>query len=295
MQLKFKMLTLRQVVSQIRSEDWFVTIDLKDAYFHVSIFPTHRKFLLPFGLALSPRTFRKCVDAALAPLRLQGIRILNYIDAVCFFPRSLCSREFWRECTGTRSVYFGSTVLAGPSMVLGPDFSPRRLSMGDSHQGELFSQAGVYHPRQDMWKLWVWPLRVHNRGCWDILQSIAPSTRKLYVLKWKLFTFNCPIGTVLDFLLAPLSAGLTHSSLVYVCNLSSSRERDAASRSHTYGNGPAVYRLIIKSNSVQFIFWLCQQMIGDSWQFFTDSSKPKEVENIIQMSTENQKSPKEGM
>ncbi|KAL0175067.1 hypothetical protein M9458_031035, partial [Cirrhinus mrigala] len=93
MRLKFKMLTIKQVVSQIRSEDWFVTIDLKDAYFHVSILPRHRKYLrfafrgeayqcrvLPFGLALSPHTFTKCVDAALAPLRLQGIRILNYID-----------------------------------------------------------------------------------------------------------------------------------------------------------------------------------------------------------------------
>ncbi|KAL0165643.1 hypothetical protein M9458_037487, partial [Cirrhinus mrigala] len=91
--LKFKMLTIKQVVTQIKSEDWFVTIDLKDAYFHVSILPQHRKFLrfafrgeayqyrvLPFGLALSPRTFTKCVDASLAPLRLQGIRILNYID-----------------------------------------------------------------------------------------------------------------------------------------------------------------------------------------------------------------------
>ncbi len=91
--LKFRMLTVKQVVSQIRSEDWFVTIDLKDAYFHISIFPSHRKFLrfafrgkayqyrvLPFGLTLSPRTFTKCVDAALAPLQLQGIRILNYID-----------------------------------------------------------------------------------------------------------------------------------------------------------------------------------------------------------------------
>ncbi len=91
--LKFKMLTLKQVASQIRSEDWFVAIDLEDAYFHVSILPTHRKFLrfafrgkayqyrvLPFGLALSPCTFTKCVDAVLAPLRLQGVRILNYID-----------------------------------------------------------------------------------------------------------------------------------------------------------------------------------------------------------------------
>ncbi len=33
--LKFRMLTVKQVVSQIRSEDWFVTIDLKDAYFHI--------------------------------------------------------------------------------------------------------------------------------------------------------------------------------------------------------------------------------------------------------------------
>ncbi|KAI2643109.1 Transposon Ty3-G Gag-Pol polyprotein [Labeo rohita] len=93
MKLKFKMLTVKQVVFQIRSEDWFVTIDLKDAYFHVSILPQHRKFLrfafrgeayqyrvLPFGLALSPRTFTKCVDAVLVPLRLQGICILNYID-----------------------------------------------------------------------------------------------------------------------------------------------------------------------------------------------------------------------
>ncbi|KAI2645917.1 enzymatic polyprotein [Labeo rohita] len=93
MRLKFRMLTVNQVVSQVRSEDWFVMIDLKDAYFHVSIFPQHRKFrrfafrgeayqyqVLPFGLALSPHTFTKCVDAALAPLQLRGICILNYID-----------------------------------------------------------------------------------------------------------------------------------------------------------------------------------------------------------------------
>lgn len=90
---KFKMLTLKAIISQIRPGDWFVTIDLKDAYFHIQVVRRHRKFLrfafggrafqykvLPFGLALAPRTFTKCVDAALAPLRLQGIRILNYLD-----------------------------------------------------------------------------------------------------------------------------------------------------------------------------------------------------------------------
>jgi hypothetical protein len=64
-----------------------------------------------------------------------------------------------------------------------------------------------------------------------ILQSRAPSTRKLYTLKWRLFTswcgdrqldpVNCPIGTVLEFLQARLSAGLAHSTLkVYVAALS---------------------------------------------------------------------------
>ncbi len=35
MQLKFKMLNLRQIVPQIWSEDWFFMIDLKDAYFQI--------------------------------------------------------------------------------------------------------------------------------------------------------------------------------------------------------------------------------------------------------------------
>ncbi len=80
-------------MSQIRAGDWFVTVDLKDAYFHIQIIQRHRKFLrfafggmaykykvLPFGLALALRTFTKCMDAALAPLRLQGICVLNYLD-----------------------------------------------------------------------------------------------------------------------------------------------------------------------------------------------------------------------
>ncbi len=78
---------------QIRSEDWFVTIDLKGTYFQISILPCHRKVLRfafggktyqyrvpPFSLAPSSCTFTKCIDAALAPLHLQDIRILNYID-----------------------------------------------------------------------------------------------------------------------------------------------------------------------------------------------------------------------
>ncbi len=35
MPLNFKMLTIKQVICQIRSKDWFVKIDIKDAYFHI--------------------------------------------------------------------------------------------------------------------------------------------------------------------------------------------------------------------------------------------------------------------
>ncbi len=90
---KFKMLTMKTIMSQIQEGDWFVTIDLKDEYFYIQVVQRHRRFLrfafggkayqykvLPFGLALALRTFTKCMDAALAPLRLQGIRVLNYLD-----------------------------------------------------------------------------------------------------------------------------------------------------------------------------------------------------------------------
>lgn len=44
-QNRFKRLTVPFIVNQIRSKDWFVKFDLKDAYFHTSILPQHRKLL----------------------------------------------------------------------------------------------------------------------------------------------------------------------------------------------------------------------------------------------------------
>src|SRR4029434_4300095 len=93
MPLRFRMLTPCRLVQFIRLNDWFITIDLKDAYFHIPIHHRHRRYLrfafggiayqfnaLPFGLSLAPRVFTKCVEAAIAPLRLRGLRVYNYLD-----------------------------------------------------------------------------------------------------------------------------------------------------------------------------------------------------------------------
>ncbi|MBN3273351.1 SCND3 protein, partial [Polyodon spathula] len=62
---KSRMLTHCHILQSIRPGDWFTTVDLRDAYFHVPICPEHRKYLrfsflsseykfvmLPFGLTL---------------------------------------------------------------------------------------------------------------------------------------------------------------------------------------------------------------------------------------------------
>ncbi|KAL0186797.1 hypothetical protein M9458_018467, partial [Cirrhinus mrigala] len=181
MRLKFKMLTVKQVMSQIRSEDWFVTIDLKDGYFHVSILPHHRKFLrfafrceayqyrvLPFSLALLPRTFTKCVDAALAPLGLQGIRKLNYIDDWLIVAQSFLS-------------------------------------------GGISSHGGGHHPSPPPGA--VEAVGVAPEGA----QLIASSLFISWCGHRQQDPVNCPVGTVLEFLQDRFSAELTHSTLkVYV-------------------------------------------------------------------------------
>ncbi|KAI2646170.1 ORF V: Enzymatic polyprotein [Labeo rohita] len=143
-----------------------------------------------------------------------------------------------RESAPGRGVPSSSSpVLAGPSMVLGPDFSPRRLSLGDSRQERSPLTGRGLHSSPPAGA--VEALGVASEGAHllasglstevveTILQSRAPSTRKLYALKWKLFTswcgrrqqdpVNCPVGSVLEFLQGRLSAGLSHSTLkVYV-------------------------------------------------------------------------------
>ncbi len=109
-QLKFKILTLKQIVPQIRSEDWFVTIDLKDAYLPKSILPCHRRtHMKELGLRLNAKksvlsqlkmtTFLGVVwDSTLMQGRLSPARTESILSAVksIRLGQSLTVKQFQR-------------------------------------------------------------------------------------------------------------------------------------------------------------------------------------------------------
>ena len=75
--------------------DYMVSLDLKEAYFSVPIFRPHCKYLrfiwrdqryeftcLPFGYSLAPRVFTKIFKPIVAQLRLNGLRIVIFLDDI---------------------------------------------------------------------------------------------------------------------------------------------------------------------------------------------------------------------
>lgn len=83
---KFCMTTLQSIFQ-------FITINLQDAYFHISVRPYYCRFLrfavgdlhfqyvaLPFGLSASSRVFTKCIVVIATYFRLQGAHIFQYLD-----------------------------------------------------------------------------------------------------------------------------------------------------------------------------------------------------------------------
>ena len=89
----FKMETQGSVRSAIRSQEWTVSIDIRDAYHHVPMHQAVRKYLhfvvnkkvyqftcLLFGLATSPREFTKLLRPVVSLLRQQGVKLHVYLD-----------------------------------------------------------------------------------------------------------------------------------------------------------------------------------------------------------------------
>ena len=98
---KFKMETLQNIIMSVNQGEWLASIDLKDAYLHVPIHPSHYQWLrfaigdvhyqwrvLPFGLSTSPLIFTKVLAPVLAQLRLKGIHVHPYLDDLLFRAQS---------------------------------------------------------------------------------------------------------------------------------------------------------------------------------------------------------------
>ena len=84
---------LKSPITLMRPNCFMASIDLKDAYYSVSINTNHRKYLrfiwknqffqftcLPNGLSSAPRIFIKLMKPAYSTLRCQGFENVGYID-----------------------------------------------------------------------------------------------------------------------------------------------------------------------------------------------------------------------
>ena len=89
----FKMETAEIIRNSLTKGEWLVSIDLKDAYFHVPIHPASQHLLrfhvdkrtyqfkaLPFGLATAPLEFTRIVQEVKLVLQSRGIRVHQYLD-----------------------------------------------------------------------------------------------------------------------------------------------------------------------------------------------------------------------
>ena len=97
----FRMETAGSIRDSIRPGDWAISIDLRDAYFHLLIHEADRKFLrfvwkgqvfqfraVPFGLAPAPWLFTKVTKDLCTVVRRQGIRLRVYLDDWLLLARS---------------------------------------------------------------------------------------------------------------------------------------------------------------------------------------------------------------
>lgn len=95
------MATLKMVAGSLCHNDFVVSLDLSDAYFHLSIDRHFRRFLrfkldgsvyqfkpMPFGLCSAPHIFTMLTQAITLFCRRRGIRIIFYLDDTIIMARS---------------------------------------------------------------------------------------------------------------------------------------------------------------------------------------------------------------
>ena len=98
----FKMEGLKDVKNLMKTNDWLIKIDLKDAYFSLPLNPKSRKYVrfhwekkiyqficLCFGLGPAPRLFTKLMKVPVSILRRLNIRLVIFLDDILIFGSSM--------------------------------------------------------------------------------------------------------------------------------------------------------------------------------------------------------------
>lgn len=98
----FKLEGYEEIMDMIRPGDYFVSIDLQDAYLMFSMHPFYWKFLcfqfldtrycykvMPFGLTSAPRIFTKVFKRVLVFLRGRGLRVTAWFDDIILMAESV--------------------------------------------------------------------------------------------------------------------------------------------------------------------------------------------------------------
>ena len=134
----FRMFTTNSVLSSVRKGDYAFKIDLQDAYFHVPIHPSSRKYVrFPFKnkvyqfqvlpcLNTAPQVFTRLGHTVTAYLHRQGISVIKLVGFVLNRKKSeldltrdlqflgICLRpesKAWEICTRTPSILPPCTIL----------------------------------------------------------------------------------------------------------------------------------------------------------------------------------------
>ena len=154
----FKMETPETIRTSLQQEEWVTSLDFSDAYFHIPIHFTSRKFLrfhfqnqsyqfraLPFGLSTAPMEFTGVIKEVKLMAQSQGIRIHQYLDDW------LIRAPTKESChQGTQSLLALCQELGWMVNMQKSELEPQQVFDFVGYQYDLLN--GVVRPTQNRWE-----------------------------------------------------------------------------------------------------------------------------------------------